>query len=134
MADVFHGAVAVHGWRELQRLLAKTDKESRKQIRVVEREIAEPVKVVAESFALTRISHIDKRWWRMRIGLTQRFLYVAPRQRGIKIKGSHPLKRPAFAPLLYGTAMLPAAERFQPEFEQRLERAFEQIARTWGEV
>lgn len=98
----------------------------------MEREIARPVKEGAEALALTRISHIDSRWWKMRIGITRNFLYVAPKQRGVKVKGPHPRKRPQFGILLAEKAMQPTAERYAPEFEKRVEHFFERLGETWG--
>ncbi len=126
------GGITVEGFRELQRLFAKADKESRAGMRALEREVAAPVQADAEGFAVTRIPKITPRWATMRIGITRTLIYVAPKQRGAK-GAANPRRRPKFGVLLAVRAMQPAADKNQPLLEQRTERFFDEVARRWGE-
>lgn len=131
MAEPFGGTVAVDGLRELQRLFKLADTETRKEVRQIEREIAEPVKTGTETLAVATIPRIGGQWWRMRIGVTQNLIYVAPVKRGTK---NQVRARPKFDTLLYGRAMGPTADRYAPEFPRRVEAALDKIARRWGSL
>lgn len=124
--------VTVKGFRELQRLYALADKESKKEMKTLERELAKPVQVDAEATAGTRITRIRPDWAEMRIGITQKLIYVAPKKRGVK-PGS-PRSRRKFATLMNARVMEPVAERWRPQLVQRTERLFNSIARRWGSV
>lgn len=117
--------IAVTGLRELNAAFARSDKESRLGVRRVQRDLAEPVKLGAETLAVVRIRNIGMRWSRMRIGLTRTLIYVAPRQRGIR---NGPRHRPNLAPLLMDRAMEPALEARRPQLEADTERMLERIA------
>lgn len=115
----------VRGMADLQRALKVADRNVRLGVRREMRETAEPVRRDAESLAGVRIRNIGDRWDRMRVGVTQRSVYVAPRQRAVR-RGDHPAKRPNLAPLLMGRAMQPALEQNAPQVRQ----AFDEMLGT----
>lgn len=115
--------VHVSGLRDLNRALARASKDVRREVRAAEREIAEPVRSAAERNAVTQISHIGIRWSQMRIGVTQRAIYVAPKAR--RRKGS---PRPNLAALLMDRAMQPALDANAPQLEARIDQALDRVA------
>jgi len=125
--------LTVQGFRELQGLFANASKESRKQMDVLEREVAEPVRQTAQSYAVGGIPNIGYGWEQMRVGITRTLVYVAPKKRGVRGRGS-PLARPKFATLMDERAMTPAAVRTQPILEQRTAALFAEVARRWGAI
>lgn len=122
--------IAITGLRELNAAFALADKESRLGVRRVQRDLAEPVKLGAETLASVRIRNIGLRWSRMRIGVTRTLIYVAPRQRGNR---STPRHRPNLANLLMDRAMQPALEARRPQLEQDTERMLDRIADQFNE-
>lgn len=64
----------------------------------------------------------------MRVGITQRSVYVAPRKRGARAGAR---KRPNLAGLLMDRAMAPALAARQAEAVRRLERVLETVGRDW---
>lgn len=126
-------AVVVRGQRELIGLFARADKESRLELRKTLREVAEPIRSDAERLAAAGIPRIGPRWSRMRVGVTARLVYVAPRQRGARGR-DNPRRRPAFATLMEQRAMAPALARNEAQIEARVEEAFEKIAHRWGAI
>ncbi len=116
-------ALHVKGLSELHRALKVADKETRLGIRKVERQVAEPVRVDAQQLATREISHIGTEWARMRIGITQKLVYVAPKQR--RKKGT---PRPNLAKLLMDKAMQPALDKHASEIERNFEEALDQMA------
>lgn len=121
----------VHGLPQLQILFKAMGPEASRDLRAVEREIAEPIRADAEALAVSSITRIGVPWSRMRIGVTRRAVYVAPRQRGARGRGN-PRSRPKFADLIEQRAMTPALERNKPMIEARVEAAFEQLADRWN--
>ena len=75
------GAVKVHGLRDLNRTFKKMGKEVQKETRAELRAVGEPVRAAAEHLAVSRISHVGDRWSQMRLGVTTRLVYVAPKAR-----------------------------------------------------
>lgn len=109
-------AVAVEGLPELQRAFRQIDAGLQKQLRAELAEAAEPARTQAERFAVENISHIGQRWSQMRLGVTARYVYLAPKARR---RGGSPRKN--LGTLLLQEAMWPAAEDKRPEVEARLE-------------
>jgi len=120
-------AVLVEGEQQLFRAFAKADRESRLFVRREFRAIAEPTRREAEALALSQIRNMPKspKWAGMRTGVTQKLVYVAPRQKGAR--GRRAGRRPNLADLLMGRAMEPALRRTEPGIERRVERAFDDI-------
>lgn len=119
--------VYVRGMAELQRALTVADRDVRLGVRREMRETAEPVRRDAETLAGMRIRNIGPRWDAMRVGVTQRSVYVAPRQRAVR-RGDHPAKRPNLAGLLMSRAMQPALERNEPQVRRAFDEMLGQMA------
>ena len=95
-------------------------------MRRVLREAVEPVRRDAEVFAAGRIANIGTQWPRMRVGVTQKVTYVAPRQKGTRGRG--PRRRPNLADLLMTRAMEPALEQNTARVERELGRMLDRVA------
>jgi hypothetical protein len=121
-------AIALRGERELMRALAHADRETRLGVRRELRGVAEPVRSEAQALALTQIRNMPQspKWGRMRTGVTQKLVYVAPRQKGTR--GRRRGTRPNLADLLMDRAMEPALHHNEPRVERDLERMLDRIA------
>lgn len=122
------GTVAVRGYRELSAAFAALDKEQKKKLPLVMREVAEPVRRDAETFASQRVRNIDAGdpWARMRTGVTRRLVYVAPKQRGVKGRDRR-RRRPNLATLLAERALEPALHRHEADIERALDQALDRL-------
>jgi hypothetical protein len=118
--------VRVKGLRELDRAFAKLDKNLKKDLRNELKLAGEPVRAKAESLAFSEISHIGPVWGRMKIGVTTKHVYVAPRAR--RAGGS---SRPNLGRLLMAEAMEPALEKERGEV---LKRVDEMLGRLGGDA
>jgi hypothetical protein len=121
-------AVVVRGQRDLSRAFAKADRDTRLAWRRTLRQLAEPVRSDAEQLALQTIRNMPKspKWARMRTGVTQKLVYVAPRQKGTRGRGRG--RRPNLADLLMDRAMQPALDRHRGDVERAVELLFDRIA------
>lgn len=115
------GEIRVKGLADLNRALAQADRDVRLGIRAEYRKVAEPVRADAEQLALGNISHIGVPWSRMRIGVTQRAVYVVPKQRGVRGKDRR-RRRPNLAGLLY-----PQMQKALDQNAAEIERSFNQM-------
>lgn len=129
MADSVQ-AVTVEGLRELQVLFSKAGKEANSDLRSELRELGEPIRADAESLAATSIRRVGPKWSRMRVGVTRRLVYVAPKQRGVKRRGD-PRARPKFGTLLEQRAMTPALRRNEGDIATNVNRMLERLAEKW---
>ena len=125
-------AVVLRGQRELLAALAKADKQTRLGVRRELRNVAEPVKRDASALALSTIRRmtVSPKWAGMRIGITRKLVYVAPRQRGTR--GRTRASRPNLANLLMDRAMQPALERNEHNLEARLGEALDRMANDFN--
>ena len=119
--------IKVHGLREMSLAFSKADKDLKKNLRSTLREVAEPVREEAASRASHEIRNIGPRWSQMRVGVTSKVVYVAPRQRS---RGGS--RRPNLASLLMERAMEPALEANAGQIEDACEDMLDKIARDWG--
>jgi hypothetical protein len=122
--------IRVEGLRELQRAFKAADKTLQKDLRSGLRAAAEPVRASAETLAVEKITRIGVPWSRMRVGVTQREVYVAPRQRGQKGKDQR-LRRPNLFDLLMGRALEPALDQNIDKVEAALEGVLGSVGRSW---
>lgn len=125
-------AVHVRGLRELDAAFAAASKAEQKLLRVGLAEAAEPVERDAEALARERISRIGESWSEMRIGVTSRIVYVAPRQRSRS--RNELLRRPNLGELLMGRSMMPALEQNRGEVEERIGHVLDTVGRVWEAV
>lgn len=109
--------INVRGLANLNRALRQADRDVRLGIREEYRNVAEPVRAVAETLALANIRNIGVPWSRFRVGITQRAVYVVPKQRGARGRNQR-RRRPNLARLMY-PQMQNALDRNQAEIERR---------------
>lgn len=119
--------VRVEGLRELNRAFALASREVAADMRGRLREVAEPVRSDAESIAVATIRRIGIPWSRMRVGVTQSSVYVAPRQRGTRLPNR---KRPGLAPRLLN-AELSALARNESRVVAGVEGLLDEVGRDW---
>src|SRR5574337_1542478 len=125
----------VRGYSELQRAFALASRELIKDLRSRLREIAEPVRRDAEQRASTEIRNIGPDWSQMRVGVTRRVVYVAPRERGVNNRRpDDKRRRPNLAPLLMDRAMSPALDANVGRISDALERMLDEIGRDWEHI
>lgn len=122
--------IRVEGLRELQRAFKAADATLQKNLREGLRAAAEPVRASAETLAVEKIARIGVPWSRMRVGVTQREVYVAPRQRGQKGRDQR-LRRPNLFDLLMGRALQPALDQNIAKVERQLERLLDAVGSSW---
>lgn len=124
--------IKVKGYRELQRAVARADRQLKNDLRDRLKDVAEPVRADAERLARREIENIGDRWSQMRVGVTTKVVYVAPKQRGVKSRARAQYRRPKLAPLLMNRAMDPALDQNRQEIEHGLERFIDEVERRWG--
>lgn len=129
-----NAAVVLDGYTDLKRAFALADREIKRDLNGRLKEVAEPVRADAEALAIGRISNIGVPWSRMRVGVTSRDVYVAPRQRGVKGTGRQRRRRPNLANLLMDDAMLPALATNAPRIVAGVDDLLENIGRDWARV
>jgi len=120
--------IVFSGFRELNLAYKFAERDVRLRWRANLRQVAEPVRQDAERLAVSSIRRMpgSPKWARMRVGVTQRVVYIAPRQKGTHGRGR--LRRPNLADLLLDRAMEPALERNEEEMFRNLERLMDTIA------
>lgn len=121
----------VDGLAELQRAFKVADKSLERELRAGLRRAAEPVRVDAEALAASSIRRITLPWSRMRVGVTTRSVYVAPRQKGAR-HGAR--RRSSFAGLLLDRSMLPALRRNEPRVAAELDNVLATVGKDWERV
>lgn len=124
--------IRVRGLRDLSRAFAAADKRLKNDLRDRLKRAAEPVRADAEASASSEIRNVQTgdSWSRMRVGVTTRLVYVAPRERGIRARGSV-RRRPNLAGLLMDRAMEPALERNETKIVRELEELLDDVGRDW---
>lgn len=121
------GTVRIEGLRELQRAFRAADRALARELRTALKEAGEPVRVAAEELAQSEIRNIGPRWWRMRLGVTARGVYIAPATRRSTRRSN-----PKFGGLLIQRAMVPAKERHQEDVVGRIEKVLDVVGSTWA--
>lgn len=127
------GAIRVEGLRELERAFAVADKELKADLRDALQEAAAPVRSTAQSLAGASIRNLGAGdpWARMRIGSASSIVYVAPVERGTRIRSR---RRRRFADLLLQRAMEPALAMNRDRVVRRIDQMLIEISRLWGRV
>lgn len=122
-------AVRVKGLHELQRDFRKLSRDLSKEVRDELKQAGEPVAERAQELALSEIRNMSTspRWSEMKVGATQKSVYVRPRARR---RGGRP--RPNFAPLMLERAMDPALEQRSADVVRALEGTLDRLAGRHG--
>jgi len=105
MAGSEFAGVRVSGYQELQRAFGKYDKDAKKALAFELRLVADSVRGEAERLASSEISRMTSAWSQMRVGITSKSVYVAPKKRGTK---NPALRRSAFGTQLLDSVLYPA--------------------------
>lgn len=126
MAD----AVIVEGLTQLQRAFKAADVSVQRELRKALRLAAEPVRADAERLAVAGIPRIGTPWSRMRIGVTNKEVYLAPRERGQKGRDQR-LRRPNLRGLLLGRSMEPALAQNHQAVIAGVDAALATVAKVW---
>lgn len=124
----------VEGLRELQRAFRFADRDLRLRLRASLRRVAEPVRSDAERLASSEITRIGIPWSRMRVGVTQTSVYVAPVERGRASRQNRSIRRPNLADLLMGRAMEPALQQNEQHTVHELQQMLNGIASDWQRI
>lgn len=125
--------ISVEGLTALQRAFKAADVSVQRELRKSLRVAAEPVRADAEVLAVASIRRIGVPWSRMRVGLTNREVYLAPRERGQKGRDQR-LRRPNLRDLLLGRAMEPALEQNRGAVIAGVEHTLATVGRVWEEA
>lgn len=125
-------AVRIEGLRELDRAFKLYGRGLEKGVREALETAAEPVRLDAQSLAVSSISRIGVPWSRMRVGVTRHTAYVAPVERG-RSRNTRRF-RPNLKSLLLDRAMGPALERNISNVERELGDALDDLGRMWARV
>lgn len=120
-------AIRVEGLAELNRAFARADKKLAREMRDTLRDVGEPVRADAERLAVAQIPKVTLPWSQMRVGVTTRTVYVAPRKRGAK---TDQRRRPNFARLLL-QPMTESLDRNIGEVERRFDNWLDEVGREW---
>lgn len=126
--------LVVRGLTDLQRAFKVAAPETQKELRKALRLVAEPVRKDAEQLATANIRRIGRPWAQMRTGVTQKVVYVAPKQRGVKSHTDRRYRRPNFFDLLMGRALEPALERNEARVELAVEAALSIVGQKWEQI
>ena len=125
--------VVVQGLTSLQRAFKAADVTVQRELRTALRAAAEPVRVDAEQLAVANIRRIGIPWSRMRIGVTNREVYLAPRERGQKGRDQR-LRRPNLRHLLLGRSMEPSLQENRAEVVSAVNRVLGTVAKVWEDT
>ncbi len=109
--------VIVNGLGQIQRDLAKSGPAVSAAMRQGLRESVEPVAKLAEELSLSRIRRMGRspQWAVTRIGVTRSAVYIVPKQRGVRTRGTgDPRRRPNLVGLMMGRSFEPALDAGAP--------------------
>ena len=126
--------VVFAGFRELNVAYKGAERDVRLRWRANLRRIAEPTRQDAERLAMSSIRRMpgSPKWSRMRVGVTQRVVYIAPRQKGVRGRSRRSRGAntgpPSFGDLLMDRAMQPALERHEEQIFHNVEQLMDRIA------
>jgi hypothetical protein len=120
--------VRVEGLRELNRAFKVADKSLAKEYRAALREVGKPVQEGAERLVHATMPRVRPPWSQMRVGITQKVVYVAPKARGTRAERR---RRPKFGTKLLEQAMVPALNQNIDKAERRFEQMLAEVGKDW---
>lgn len=126
--------IRIEGLRELTRAFRLARNGLSKDLRAALESSAEPVRSQAQLLAVARIRRIGTPWSRMRVGITQSAVWIAPVERGVKSRTLTSRRRPDLKNLLLDRAMEPAAEANRDRVVAEVEDTLRDLARAWSRV
>jgi hypothetical protein len=119
--------ILVSGLSELQRDLRRMASDLGPEVRKALADVGQPIARRAETLAAANISHIGPTWEQMRIGVTTKGVYLAPKSR--RRRGS---PRPNLAGLLLNDAMQPAVDESEEPVTAALEAMLDRLGNSHG--
>ncbi len=124
--------LVVENYTNVTRTFAKADRDIRLGWRNELRAVAEPVRTTAQTLAVAEIRNMPRspQWAAMRTGVTQKMVYVVPRQRGVR--GLGPKRRPNLATLMMDRAMTPALAANRGQIIRRFEQALDNMCANFN--
>lgn len=129
------GTVAVRGLQDLSRAFRVADQSLKKNLRGELREIGRPVAELAQKLAIQEISGLSRGrtvdWSQTRLGVTQKLVYVAPKQRGRRSRQNEMIRRPNLKSLLLDKAYDPALDTYTERTVTKFERLLDKMAQDW---
>lgn len=128
--------VRIEGLQELQRAFRLARTGISRDLRAGLESAAEPVRQDAERLTFSEISGMRRGvipWHSMRVGVTQKMVYVAPMQRGdTSLRSTR--KRRNLPPLIIRKAYEPALAANRDDVVREAEDVLRDIARMWSRV
>lgn len=126
--------VAVRGLTDLERAFKLAGPVASRELRKELRGLTEPVRRDAEQLARANITRIGRPWSEMRVGVTQKVVYVAPKQRGTQARRNPRLRRRNLFDLLMGRSMEPALQRNEALIEAGAQKVLDTVGKAWEEA
>ena len=131
--------IQVKGYQNVVRSFARVDKTVSRNLTKRLKDAAEPVREDAQERGPARIRNLKPSptpmgrsdWARVRTGVTRRAAYIAPTERGVKVRGNDRLRRPNFKHLMLERAYEPALAVNRHEVIVRLGRIMDDINHAW---
>lgn len=133
MPAILEETIVVEGLSGLQRAFRRAGRDISKDLRSTLQEAAEPVRVDAEALARSSITRIGVPWSEMRVGVTSRSVYLAPKRRSRASRRNAALRRPNLASLLLNRSMIPAVRKNERQITDRVESLLHDFAVKWGQ-
>lgn len=130
------GPLVLEGMGELKRAFRMADNKLHNEMVGRLKHAAEPVALKAESLSISEIRRMKTpsttvAWWEMRVGVTQKFVYMTSARRGTK---NPKRKRPNLKDLLLDRAMYPAVEQHKDDVFAGVEDFLREIGKDWEKV
>lgn len=137
IGNVSGNSISIKGYQNVIRSYAKVGKAASKNMRKRLRDAGEPVRAKAQELGPRNIRNLRASptptgrsdWAAVRLGVTQRFVYIAPRERG-RTRNEHK-RRPNFKGLEIGKAYEPALAIERDEVIDRFGGIFDDIQHAW---
>lgn len=123
-------AVHVKGLAGLSRACKEAGRDAHGDLKDALKDAAEPVRRDSENLSEANITNIGPKWSAMRVGVTRRVVYVAPKARAIG-RGVGGRRRPNLAPLLM-REMTASLERNKHGVERAAEHMLATLGREWA--
>lgn len=134
--NISGSTIYVKGFQNVARSYARVGKVAKRNLTRRLKDAAEPVRQDAQSLAPNVIKNLHRGpgpggsdWSRVRIGATQKVVYIAPTERGRS--RNEKKRRPNFKNLMLDRAYEPALEHNQDEVLDRLSPIFDDIQHAW---
>lgn len=125
-------AIRIEGLAALQRANAMVQAEIDNRLKDALKDAAQPVAIDAQSLAVQQITRITLPWSQMRIGVTRRAVYVAPKQRS---RDRNQLRRrPNLGRLLIDRAMTPALAQNESQIQDKVNRMLSDLFDRWARL